>query len=591
MCSPPKRFVQLTTQQRQQEQQKQQEQELHGNHHHPHRSLLLVDRDDHEESLLLEQLLSMDEEAGKQVNDSASPTSEPSSVSPPSSTSTNTTSLAHDMSGLMVFDHNNKDDINSPASPRTTLCAQSLAMLQQECGQNTSSPSRTQSVSPIGACPASPTLPIVSEPVTGFFHVPSATSPDKCRQHVNVPHVVAPPKLANNIPVKSSSPSMAHTELPMSQLAVIAVHVMTRLIANRWRQALVPILAKQAAQPTNPQLSQSNILNPTNLIAATHLHISRLRRFASICLRLSHPSTPHLTLYALLIVHRILTAASASKSSIATSLNEDSLPLPLPVSLSSPTRLLLAGLILSESQLADAQTSCRVWAKAAGIAEGPAGVAKIKREALELLAYNVSVQPEEYEAWVVAVRKLFCEGPATSGHVDNEKVNTGNDGVAVGVPTTDNLDMKKADWMDEDVNVYGHNDTEVEDLHSHAAASESSRTCYSTSPSPHSDNSPLYVITGPSPSSSSTSWQSSSSVETTTNSHGQKRLATDGYDTSDDDENTSDGSVPPLYREDAGVAFFEAARKRLRKDMQGGVGCNGGNQDTTMKSWRQVVLS
>ncbi|KAJ3097543.1 hypothetical protein HDU97_004768 [Phlyctochytrium planicorne] len=186
-------------------------------------------------------------------------------------------------------------------------------------------------------------------------------------------------------------------KIQLSPLAMIACHIILRLVAQRWRHGLA--LAKQMKESdldTNLPINSSDILpSLDNATPPTiHLHLHRLKRFASIALRHSRPSTPHLLMHGLLLVHRIVSVQG-----------------PLPLALSSPTRLLLAGLMLSEAHLSDTQTSASVWSRVAGIQEGPHGVAAIKREALQILAYDVGAKEEEYSAWVKAVKKCFEKPP------------------------------------------------------------------------------------------------------------------------------------------------------------------------------------
>ncbi|KAJ3313621.1 hypothetical protein HDU76_002597 [Blyttiomyces sp. JEL0837] len=104
------------------------------------------------------------------------------------------------------------------------------------------------------------------------------------------------------------------------------------------------------------------------------------------------------------------TTSSSSKSqspSPSTPISTTPSRIPLPPSLRSPTRLLLAGLILAESQLSDAQTPCSAWARVAGIAEGAVGVAMLKRDALVHLCFDVGVREGEFAAWVMVVKRLM----------------------------------------------------------------------------------------------------------------------------------------------------------------------------------------
>ncbi|KAI9357321.1 hypothetical protein DFJ73DRAFT_821347 [Zopfochytrium polystomum] len=179
-----------------------------------------------------------------------------------------------------------------------------------------------------------------------------------------------------------------------NQITQVAVLVMSRLIADRWR---VP-------PPTSPAA--------TAAISTIERHIARLRRFASIALATSNTSTTHLGLAALLFVHRLVgTPVGAGRlhnSENSSAAFATQTPLPLPPSLNSPSRLLLAGLLLAEAIWADSQTSCELWARAAGIAEGARGVCKIKMDAVKALHWKVAISSQEYVDWMRAVKDIVA---------------------------------------------------------------------------------------------------------------------------------------------------------------------------------------
>ncbi|KAJ3094020.1 hypothetical protein HDU97_008681, partial [Phlyctochytrium planicorne] len=207
-----------------------------------------------------------------------------------------------------------------------------------------------------------------------------------------------PPAPATASPTDPISSTL--DKVQMSPLAQIACHIILRLVAQRWRHGLSLSKQTETSTPTTatPTPTLPTLDTEPSLDTATpptiHLHLTNLKRFAAIALRHSRPSTPHLLMHGLLLVHRIVSIQG-----------------PLPTPLSSPTRLLLAGLMLSEAHLSDTQTSASVWARVAGIQEGPNGIAAIKREALEALAYDVGAKEEEYAAWVKAVKKCFAKAP------------------------------------------------------------------------------------------------------------------------------------------------------------------------------------
>ncbi|KAJ1554008.1 hypothetical protein HK405_006261, partial [Cladochytrium tenue] len=210
---------------------------------------------------------------------------------------------------------------------------------------------------------------------------------------------------ATTSPLRSPSPSTARSRPPPaadyagSRLAQLAVQVMTRLVAPRWK-----------VDDAGPQFAAAPLAHP-----GVARHLSRLRRFAAIALRSSHPGATHMTLYALLLVQRLLVGPAVPSLPFAVSSSTAPLapapPPPLPATLSSPTRLLLAGLVLAESQLADAQTSCAIWARAAGVPQGARGVAALKRDALAALGWDVAVPAAVYASWTAAVRAAVAPPP------------------------------------------------------------------------------------------------------------------------------------------------------------------------------------
>ncbi|KAJ1543037.1 hypothetical protein HK405_009567 [Cladochytrium tenue] len=212
------------------------------------------------------------------------------------------------------------------------------------------------------------------------------------------PHVTLPSSTSFAAAAASPTPSTPRPRPPPadyagSRLAQLAVQVMTRLVAPRWK-----------VDDAGPQFAATPLAHP-----AVARHLDRLRRFAAIALRSPHPGAAHMTLYALLLVQRLLTGpAVPSLPSTVLSSSATPTPAPLPATLSSPTRLLLAGLVLAESQLADAQTSCAIWARAAGVPQGARGVAALKRDALAALRWDVAVPATVYANWTVAVRAAIA---------------------------------------------------------------------------------------------------------------------------------------------------------------------------------------
>ncbi|KAJ1559110.1 hypothetical protein HK405_011973 [Cladochytrium tenue] len=112
------------------------------------------------------------------------------------------------------------------------------------------------------------------------------------------------------------------------------------------------------------------------------------------------PSQAHHVFFALLYVSRMVRAAILARR-------------PLPAELASPSALFLAGCMLAEAHLCDAQTSTATWARVvagSGATPASAGVspasaaAAVKRAALLLIGYDTHVRVEDYLDWLYRVR-------------------------------------------------------------------------------------------------------------------------------------------------------------------------------------------
>ncbi|KAJ3097014.1 hypothetical protein HDU97_005327 [Phlyctochytrium planicorne] len=134
----------------------------------------------------------------------------------------------------------------------------------------------------------------------------------------------------------------------------------------------------------------------------------------------------HPLLYALLLVYRMVRGSQSS--STATPGSAHSHATTLPASLRSPTRLLMASLMLAEAQLSDRQTSTLVWSKLHEMTLETVGlkgsdalkakvIAGIKRDALMAVGFASGVSLGEYSAWLAALKKLLQQsfGVASSG--------------------------------------------------------------------------------------------------------------------------------------------------------------------------------
>ncbi|KAJ1566963.1 hypothetical protein HK405_007721, partial [Cladochytrium tenue] len=132
-------------------------------------------------------------------------------------------------------------------------------------------------------------------------------------------------------------------------------------------------------------------------------YMARLGRLVTLAL-LKTPTPPQVVPVALSLVRRL--AAQAA----------------LPRSLATPTRLLLAALVLADATLSDMPVPARVWDEVAGACgiikddEGCCGglTAKLKGDALALLGFELHVSPNEFHAWLVALEcfvATVCAAP------------------------------------------------------------------------------------------------------------------------------------------------------------------------------------
>ncbi|KAJ3208182.1 hypothetical protein HDU67_006952 [Dinochytrium kinnereticum] len=165
-----------------------------------------------------------------------------------------------------------------------------------------------------------------------------------------------------------------------------------------------------AGYPRSPNDTSSTPLpipDPFTLIVQDHARSSRaLATSTALHLPVCTSSGPsHPLLFALLLVHRIVSKSIDSATG----------RLVLPEGLRSPTRLLLAGLVLAESQLSDSQTSTVVWGRLFGAVQEPGKVgvegrsvaACVKREGLACLGFAAHVRVEEYSAWLAGLKRVL----------------------------------------------------------------------------------------------------------------------------------------------------------------------------------------
>jgi hypothetical protein len=107
------------------------------------------------------------------------------------------------------------------------------------------------------------------------------------------------------------------------------------------------------------------------------------------------PSPNHI-LHALCLAHRMMVKSMFECS-------------PLPAELNSPSRLLLSALMLSESQLADVQTSTRTWTMLLSEEKefDCQTVARLKLIALDFTNFQTSVSVKEFTIWCHFLNSVF----------------------------------------------------------------------------------------------------------------------------------------------------------------------------------------
>ncbi|KAJ3030926.1 UNVERIFIED_CONTAM: hypothetical protein HDU68_007287 [Siphonaria sp. JEL0065] len=248
-------------------------------------------------------------------------------------------------------------------------------------------------------------------------------------------NLVPIPQPTSNNPSTTTTPVVSENPIS-SSLAALTAKVTARLVAQY--------------PPTNTQIdrvTQTQLLNEMQRFLAKALPPESIT-----------PSTPFVVMHALLLVHRILrsnripsqppssllpvgsayitstqqpqqqqqqqpssplirniTSTSSTLVPTSTSLMNPMRPTPpirttaLPLSLHSPTNLLIAGFMLADSFFSDNPTRTRTWTELGQTMrsgdDGGSTTAQIKRDALECLAYEVHVGEREFALWCSTVRR------------------------------------------------------------------------------------------------------------------------------------------------------------------------------------------
>ncbi|KAJ3108489.1 hypothetical protein HDU96_007521 [Phlyctochytrium bullatum] len=227
----------------------------------------------------------------------------------------------------------------------------------------------------------------------------SQTSPNSAMAPPQPPGVVIPanpmarlPSTTSVSPVDSMRSNSTLTNPGQGQAGAVAAAAGTATTGP-----VPPSVSPSAAPapgmpPPQPQPQPQKPQPPTNShgsspLPATYLFHYAHRLRAMVTHTLSRTRAPaQIVPYALLIVHRLVSLRT------------------LPEPLATPTRLLLASLMLADVMLRDSTTPVAAWcaigrAVGAGVDERKA-VASLKIVAVEALNWKVVIPPAEFEAWL-----------------------------------------------------------------------------------------------------------------------------------------------------------------------------------------------
>ncbi|KAI8832671.1 hypothetical protein BJ741DRAFT_614336 [Chytriomyces cf. hyalinus JEL632] len=240
----------------------------------------------------------------------------------------------------------------------------------------------------------------------------------------------------NSAPQTSSDLAMrpnqlANTQTSSARLAGIALKVMTTLLESKSNQSI--------------QANQSSAILS---IANNNNNNSQLRRLIGVFVSCSAKTSDHqrakglptTVLVALLFVSRIVRKAVSLSTRVDEAIVLDKervnarTPLAIDALLRDPARLFLAGLMLAEASVSDAQTSTASWARLLNGGKEPAtsecrtSIAQMKWAVLEFLDHKVIISTNNFVQWCAIVRKWVGDGlvdplantiPSTSALVRN----------------------------------------------------------------------------------------------------------------------------------------------------------------------------
>ncbi|KAJ3235691.1 hypothetical protein HDU81_000252 [Chytriomyces hyalinus] len=226
----------------------------------------------------------------------------------------------------------------------------------------------------------------------------------------------------NSAPQTSSDSAMkpnqqlADSQTASARLAGIALKVMTTLLESKSNQS---IHANQSILSNNANNKDNN-------------NSQQLRRLIGVFVSCSAKTPDHhrakglptTVLVALLFVSRIVRKAVSLSTRVDEAVVLDKervnagcrIPLAIEALLRDPARLFLAGLMLAEASVSDAQTSTASWARLLNGGKEPAtsecrkSIAQMKWAVLEFLDHKVIISTNNFVQWCAIVRKWVGDG-------------------------------------------------------------------------------------------------------------------------------------------------------------------------------------